>query len=122
MDLTIGSNSSKTTFFVVEANTSYNALLGWDKIHANICVIIITSSFDVLLLDGLIETIKANNKLFMINLEMIHAWLYSDDNALGIDNIGHLFNFLVNEKTICMGQLTIDLARPNNIQLEYCDI
>jgi len=122
MDLTIGSNSSKTTFFVVKANTIYNALLGWDKIHANICVIIITSSFDVLLLDGLIETIKANNKPFMIYLEMIHAWLYSDDNALGIDNIGHLFDFLVNEKTICMGQLTIDLARPNNIQLEYYDI
>jgi hypothetical protein len=75
-----------------------------------------------LLLDGLIETIKANNKPFMIYLEMIHAWLYSDDNALGIDNIGHLFDFLVNEKTICMGQLTIDLARPNNIQLEYYDI
>jgi hypothetical protein len=115
VDLTIGSNSFKTTFFVVEANTSYNALLGWDKIHANMCVIIITSSFDVLLLDRLIETIKANDKPFMINLEMIHAWLYSDDNALVIDNIGHLFDFLVNEKTIYMGQLTIDFARPNNL-------
>jgi hypothetical protein len=58
---------------VVEANTSYNALLGRDKIHANMCVIIITSSFNVLLLDRLIETIKANDKPFMINLEMIHA-------------------------------------------------
>jgi hypothetical protein len=37
-ELTIGSKTVPTTFFVVNVKGKYNALLGWDWIHANGCV------------------------------------------------------------------------------------
>ena len=38
VDLTIGSKTSKTTFFVIESDDTYNLLLERDWIHANQCV------------------------------------------------------------------------------------
>nr|CAD1833033.1 unnamed protein product [Ananas comosus var. bracteatus] len=37
-ELTIGSKTLRTTFFVVDADSHYNLLLGRDWIHANECV------------------------------------------------------------------------------------
>jgi hypothetical protein len=38
IDLTIGSKTLPTTFFVVNGKGSYNLLLGHDWIHANCCI------------------------------------------------------------------------------------
>jgi hypothetical protein len=38
MELTIGSKTLATTFFVAEVQGSYNLILGQDWIHANRCV------------------------------------------------------------------------------------
>jgi hypothetical protein len=38
MELTIGSKSLPTAFFVVKGRGSYNLLLGKDWIHANYCI------------------------------------------------------------------------------------
>jgi hypothetical protein len=37
-ELTVGSKTVPTTFFVVDVKGKYNALLGRDRIHANGCV------------------------------------------------------------------------------------
>ena len=38
VELTIGSKTLLTTFFVIDGKGSYNLLLGHDQIHANCCV------------------------------------------------------------------------------------
>jgi hypothetical protein len=38
VELTIGSKTLPTTFFVIKGRGSYNLLLGWDWIHANCCI------------------------------------------------------------------------------------
>src|SRR6185312_11963703 len=38
VDLTIGSNTLPTTFFVINGKGSYSLLLGRDWIHANYCI------------------------------------------------------------------------------------
>jgi hypothetical protein len=38
MELTVGSKTTPTTFFIVDAKGKYNLLLGRDWIHANGCV------------------------------------------------------------------------------------
>jgi hypothetical protein len=35
-----------------------------------------------------------------------------------MENMCHPIDILVTKKTICMGQLTTNFARPNNFQLE----
>ena len=37
-DITMGSKTSLSTFFVINSTTNYNVLLGRDWIHANWCV------------------------------------------------------------------------------------
>ncbi|XP_020082161.1 uncharacterized protein LOC109705789 [Ananas comosus] len=37
-DITVGSKTLRTAFFVVDADSQYNLLLGRDRIHANECV------------------------------------------------------------------------------------
>ena len=38
VELTIGSKTVPTTFFVIDGNGSYSLLLGRDWIHANCCI------------------------------------------------------------------------------------
>jgi hypothetical protein len=38
VELTIGSNTLPTTFFVINVRGSYNLMLGRDWIHANCCI------------------------------------------------------------------------------------
>ena len=45
IDITIGSKTSLSTFFVINSTTNYNIFLGRDWIHANWCVPIFTSSY-----------------------------------------------------------------------------
>jgi hypothetical protein len=38
MDLTIGSKSLATAFFIVDVQGTYSVILGCDWIHANCCI------------------------------------------------------------------------------------
>jgi hypothetical protein len=38
VELTIGSKTLPTAFFIIKGRGSYNLLLGWDWIHANCCI------------------------------------------------------------------------------------
>jgi hypothetical protein len=37
---------------------------------------------------------------------------------MGIDNMGHPINFLINKKTIWMGWVTLDFVCPSDLQFE----
>jgi hypothetical protein len=54
VDLTIGSKTLPTTFFVVNGKGSYNLLLGRDWIHANCCIPSTMQKPDILQLKGYI--------------------------------------------------------------------
>lgn len=72
------------------------------------------------LLDGSIETVQENDKLFMVNSRIENIWLYINDEGLvqfmGIDNKGHPINFYVSKKTSCIERLITDIVRPNDLQ------
>ena len=71
-----------TEFFVVESKSYYNALLGRDWIHANLCV---PSSLHQVLLfwnDEEVEVVKANNLPFMVTANVVEARYYDNDISL----------------------------------------
>ena len=73
----VGSNRSKTDFFVVDANPSYHALLGRDWIHAN--KYIPSSMHQKLLLikeDQEVETVEVDTQPFHTSSNCIEAQLY----------------------------------------------
>ena len=76
----VASNKSKTTFFVVDANPSYHALLGRDWIHTNKCIP--SSIHQKLLLvkeDKEVEIVDADNQPFYTSLNYVEAHLYQDN-------------------------------------------
>ena len=64
IDITVGSKTSLSSFFVINSTANYNALLGRDWIHANWCA---SSSLHQFLLfwKGEVEVVRANKQPFI---------------------------------------------------------
>ena len=60
VDLTIGSKTLPTTFFVVDGKGSYNMLLGRDWIHANCCIPSTLHQFVIQWVDDVVEVVHAD--------------------------------------------------------------
>lgn len=80
------------------------------------------------LLNGLTKTIKEDDKPFVVNLEMIEAWLYNNDvdlihfvSIVSIDNMGLPINLIVSKKIVEIGWLTKEFAWSSNLQQENVD-
>src|SRR5688572_8372699 len=61
VDLTIGSKTLPTTFFVINGKGSYNMLMGRDWIHANCCIPSTMHQCLVQWIDDNIEVVKADS-------------------------------------------------------------
>ena len=92
----VGSNRSKTAFFVVNANPSYHALLGRDSIHANKCIPY--SMYQKLLLvkeDREVDTVEADTQPFHTSSNCVEVQLYQEN--VGPINIKKTFRGLCNK-------------------------
>lgn len=73
-------------------------------------------------LDGSTKIVEVDDKPFMVNSRMTDGWFYKYGVGLvqfmGIDNMGHSINFLINKKTMWMGWVTLDFVCPSDLQFE----
>ena len=65
-DLTIGSKTLPTTFFVINGKGSYNLLLGRDWIHANCCI---PSTMHQCLIQLIVEVVAADSSFSIASAE-----------------------------------------------------
>ena len=74
IDLTIGSKTLPTTFFIINGKGSYSLLLGRDWIHANCCI---PSTMHQCLIQwiGDVEVVSADSSFSIASAEA-HAWSY----------------------------------------------
>jgi hypothetical protein len=66
MELTIGSKSLTTTFFIVEVQGNYSVILGRDWIHANRCIPSTLHQFLIQWIDDEIEVVHADVRLILL--------------------------------------------------------
>jgi hypothetical protein len=75
MELTIGSKTLPTAFFVIKGRGSYNLLLGWDRIQANCCVPSTMHQCIIQWIGDLVEVVQGETSLTVAATEA-QGWTY----------------------------------------------
>jgi hypothetical protein len=65
MELTVGSKSLATTFFVVEVQGNYSVILSHDWIHANCCILFTLHQFLIQWIDDKIEVVHTDASTYI---------------------------------------------------------
>jgi hypothetical protein len=65
MELTVGSKSLATAFFIVEMQGNYSVILGRDWIHANHCIPSTSHQFLIQWIDDKIEVVHADASAYI---------------------------------------------------------
>jgi hypothetical protein len=92
MELTIGSKSLATAFFIVEVQDNYSVILGRDWIHANRCVPCTLHQFIIQWIDNEIEVVHADVSVYIALADAMANWQHGDTQCLlGRDIIGYDF-------------------------------
>ena len=81
VDLTIGSKTLPTTFFIINGKVSYSLLLGWDWIHANCCIPSTMHQCLIQWVDDAIEIVSADSSFSVASAEA-HIVSYDRMNCL----------------------------------------
>jgi hypothetical protein len=81
MELTVGSKSLATAFFVVEVQGNYSIILGCDWIHVNHCVPSTLHQFLIQCIDDEIEVVHADVSAY---IALAHAWSI---DSMGAPNV-----------------------------------
>jgi hypothetical protein len=93
LELTVGSKTLATAFFVAEVQGNYNVLLGRDWLHANQCVPSTMHQQLVQWVDNEVEVVQADDSACIALAESIVDWQHSNATCLsGCDLSG--FDFL----------------------------
>ena len=77
-ELTVGTRTSLTAFFVVVTSVAYNALMRRDWIHPNICNPSTLHQFLILWNRAEIEVIEVDHRPFVARVNNAEALLYED--------------------------------------------
>jgi hypothetical protein len=81
MELTIGSKSLATAFFVVEVQGNYSVILGCDWIHANHCIPSILHQFLIQWINNEVEVVHADASAYMALADMMADWQHGSTSA-----------------------------------------
>jgi hypothetical protein len=74
MELTVGSKSLPTVFFIVEVQGNYSVILGRDWIHANRCVPSTLHQFIIQWIDDEIEVVHADASGYIALVDAMADW------------------------------------------------
>jgi hypothetical protein len=74
MELTIGSKSLATTFFVIEVEGYYSVIIGRDWIHANRCVPPTLHQFLIQWIDDEIEVVDTDTSAYIALADARADW------------------------------------------------
>ena len=82
MELTVGSKTLATTFFIAEVQGNYNVTLGRDWVHANQCVPSNMHQFFIKWVDDEVEVIHAHNSACVALADASVDWNHPDVTCL----------------------------------------
>jgi hypothetical protein len=82
MELTVGSKSLATTFFIIEVQGYYSVILGHDWIHANRCVPSTLHQFLIQWIDDEIEVVHANASAYIALADAMADWQHRGTQCL----------------------------------------
>src|SRR3954467_1138775 len=105
MELTVGSKTLATTFFITEVQGNYNVILGHDWVHANQCVSSTMHQFLIQWMEDEVEVIHADNSACVSLADASIDWNHPDVTCLMGRDLSK-FDFLCNTKN---GSIPISL-------------
>jgi hypothetical protein len=74
MELTIGSKSLATTFFIIEVQGNYSVILGHDWIHTNHCIPSTLYQFLIMWIDDEIEVVHTDASAYIALADATANW------------------------------------------------
>jgi hypothetical protein len=74
LELTIGSKSLATAFFVIEVQDNYSVILGYDWMHANHCIPSTLHQFLIQWIDDEIEVVHTNVLAYIALVDATVDW------------------------------------------------
>jgi hypothetical protein len=93
MELTVGSKSLATVFFVIEVQCNYSVIFGCDWIHVNRCIPSTLHQFLIQLINDEIEVVHADASAYVALADATANWQHGSTQCLsGKDLSG--YNFL----------------------------
>jgi hypothetical protein len=118
VELTVGSKTVPTAFFVVDVKGRYNVLLGRDWIHANGCVPSTLHQFLVQWVGDQVEVIEADTAMCIALMETPMEWQHSNMRCLtGRDLSGYDFISVERDSFVPIHVKPADIARLNDAAL-----
>jgi hypothetical protein len=92
MEITVGSKSLATMFFIVEVQGNYNVTLGCNWIHTNLCVSSTLHQFLIQWINDEIEVVHADTSVYIALADVTADWQHENTGCLlGKDLSGYDF-------------------------------
>jgi hypothetical protein len=92
IELTIGSKSLATAFFIVEVQGNYSVILGRDWIHANCCIPSTLHQFLIQWIDDEVEVVHTDASAYIALADVMADWQHRSTQCLsGKDLTGYDF-------------------------------
>jgi hypothetical protein len=116
MELTVGSKSLATAFFIIEVQGNYSIILGRDWIHANRYVPSTLHQFLIRRIDDEIEVVHADALAYIAPADATTDWQHGGTQCLsGRDLIGYDFLSVSMEGFVPMSVKLASEARLGNV-------
>jgi hypothetical protein len=116
MELTVGSKSLATAFFVVEVQGNYSVILGRDWIHTNRCVPSTLHQFLIQWIDDEIEVVHVDASGYIALADAMVDWQHGSAQCLsGKDLSGYDFLSVSNDGFVPMSVQPASKARLGNV-------
>jgi hypothetical protein len=116
MNLTIGSKSLATTFFIVEVQGNYSFILGHDWIHVNHCFPSTFHQFLIQWINDEIEVVHANASAYIALADARADWQHENPHWLsGRDLTGYDFLSVSKEGFVLVSVKPASKARLGNV-------
>ena len=79
IDITIGSKTASSTFFMMDSTANYNILLGRNWIHANWCVPVSLHQFLLFWKGNEVELMRVDKQPFKVAIGSVEARYYDQE-------------------------------------------
>jgi hypothetical protein len=116
MELTLGSKSLATAFFVVDVQDNYSVILGYDWIHANCCISSTFHQFLIQWINDEIKVVHADALLYIALANTTVDWQHGGAQCLlGRDLTGYDFLSIFREGFVPVSAKLASEARLSNV-------
>jgi hypothetical protein len=116
MELTVGSKSFATVFFVIEVQCNYSIILGHDWIHVNHCVPSSLHQFLIQWIDNDIEVVHTDASVYIALADATPDWQHGSAQCLSAKDLtGYDFLSVSKEGFVSVSVKPTSEARLGNV-------